>query len=260
MSLANLPPLYITGVSLLVGGALSLPWMKYWSFSWRALAVGSYGQFTYHVLYIFALRNAPAANANLVQYAWPLLTVLMAPLAGRALKLGGWHVIAALIAFGGLVMATFDEVERSMRWQSGYGFALAAAFVWASYSIAEARSKSSSPVDVGPACMLSGLLALLAHYVSEAHAAPSWGQWQILLALGAGPTGGAFYLWSLAVRRGDVRVIGVISYLTPILSTGVLLLYQGRPLTLPLLVAATLVSLSSMAVLFVSRPIRLAHS
>lgn len=254
VALGGLPPLYLTGVSLFIGGALSLPWIRYWSFSWRALAVGTYGQFTYHVLYILALRNAPAASANLVHYAWPLLTVLLAPLAGRGGRLKTVDVLAGLVAFGGLSFAMLDGVDLSMRWYSGYGFALAAAFVWATYSIAEASSTSSSPVDVGPACMVSGLLALLGHFWLEPSVQPSNQQWMLLLALGIGPTGGAFYLWSLALRRGEPRVIGVVSYITPLISTAVLLATQGRPPTLPLVAAASLVTMASLAVYLANRP------
>jgi len=254
VALNGLPPLYLTGVSLFIGGALSLPWIRYWSFSWKALAVGTYGQFTYHVLYIIALRNAPAANANLVHYAWPLLTVLLAPLAGRGGRLKPVDVLAGLVAFGGLSFAMLDAVDLSMRWYSGYGFALAAAVVWATYSIAEARSTSSSPVDVGPACMVSGVLALLGHFWLEPAVQPSGEQWILLLALGIGPTGGAFYLWSLALRRGEPRVIGVVSYITPLLSTAVLLASQGRQLTPPLVAAASLVTAASVTVYLANRP------
>jgi len=248
VSLDDVPPLYLTGLSLFIGGALSIPWVRYWSFDWRSLALGTYGQFTYHVLYILALRGAPPVNANLVHYAWPLLILLMSPLAGNGLKLGWTYIVAALAAFAGVVLATSDGVELSLRWYPGYGFALAAAFVWATYSIGEARSKSSSPVDVGPACMVSGLLALGAHAMFEPSVSLSSNQWILLLALGIGPTGGAFYLWSLAMRRGDARIVGILSNMTPVLSTMLLVIVGNKTLTTSLVWAALLVSGSSIVV------------
>lgn len=253
VSLADVPPLYLTGLSLFIGGALSIPWVRYWSFDWRSLALGTYGQFTYHVLYILALRGAPPVNANLVHYAWPLLIFLMSPLAGNGLKLGWIHIVAALAAFAGVVLATSDGVELSLRWYSGYGFALAAAFVWATYSIGEARSKSSSPVDVGPACMVSGLLALGAHALFEPSISLSSNQWILMLALGIGPTGGAFYLWSLAMRREDARIVGILSNMTPVLSTMLLVIVDNKTLTTSLVWAALLVSVSSIVVFVLGR-------
>ena len=34
-----------------------------------------------------------------------------------------------------------------------------------------------------------------------------------------GPAGAAFYLWDHAVKRGDIRALGALSYATPILSS-----------------------------------------
>ncbi len=253
VSLAGIPPLYLTGLSLLIGGALSLPWMRHWAFSWRALATGTYGQFTYHVLYIVALRSAPPVNANLVHYTWPSLILLMAPWAGKGLKLGWAHLVAGVAAFAGVLLATSGGMTLEFQWHSGYGFALAAAFVWASYSVAEARSTSSSAVDVGPACMVSGLLALVGHAVFEPAASLNPTQWTLIAALGIGPTGGAFYLWSYAMRRGDARTIGVLSNATPILSTLVLVVVGNRLLSSSLLWAMSLVTLSSLVVFFAGK-------
>lgn len=253
VALAAVPPLYLTGMSLFIGGALSLPWMRRWSLDWRALAVGVYGQFGYHVIYIVALRSAPAVNANLVHYAWPMLILLMSPLAGQGLTVGWTHIVAGVAAFAGVVLATSDGVDASLRWHDGYGFALAAAFIWATYSIAEARSRTSSAWDVGPACMVSGLLALAGHAVLEPAVSLSAPQWLMMIALGIGPTGGAFYLWSLAMRRGDTRIVGVLSNATPILSTLMLAVWGDRHLSMPLVGAMLLVTASSVAVFVAAR-------
>ena len=58
-----------------------------------------------------------------------------------------------------------------------------------------------------------------------------------LAALGLGPMGAAFYLWDVAMKRGDPRVIGVLAYATPVLSTALLLVVTSRPLTVSLAAA-----------------------
>ena len=47
--------------------------------------------------------------------------------------------------------------------------------------------------------------------------------WSLIAAMGLGPLGAAFYLWDAALKRGDARQIGVLSFLTPLLSTLALL-------------------------------------
>jgi hypothetical protein len=41
----------------------------------------------------------------------------------------------------------------------------------------------------------------------------------LIVAVGLGPLGAAFYLWDAALKRGDARRIGILSYLTPLAST-----------------------------------------
>jgi drug/metabolite transporter (DMT)-like permease len=44
--------------------------------------------------------------------------------------------------------------------------------------------------------------------------------------------GAAFFLWDAALKRGDPRIIGSLSYLTPLLSTLALTLVGGRRMSL----------------------------
>jgi len=58
--------------------------------------------------YFAALQLAPPAEANLVNYLWPLLIVLLsAPLAGERL---GWpHLLGALLGFAGVALLAFGR-------------------------------------------------------------------------------------------------------------------------------------------------------
>ena len=67
-----------------------------------------------------------------------------------------------------------------------------------------------------------------------------------MAALGLGPTGAAFYLWDHAVKRGDIRVLGALAYLAPILSTGLLLVFGQVAWSLELGVATLLVVAGAM--------------
>ena len=44
--------------------------------------------------------------------------------------------------------------------------------------------------------------------------------------------GAAFFLWDKALKLGDPRHIGILSYITPLASTLLLMLVSGRPLDL----------------------------
>ena len=61
------------------------------------------------------------------------------------------------------------------------------------------------------------------------------------MALGIGPVGAAFYLWDVGVKRGDIRLLGVASYATPVLSTLILVLAGYADPTLSLALACVLI-------------------
>lgn len=66
------------------------------------------------------------------------------------------------------------------------------------------------------------------------------------MALGLGPAGSAFYFWDHAVKRGDIRALGALSYATPILSTAILIACGLAEPTGTLLVAAVLVTVGAV--------------
>jgi drug/metabolite transporter (DMT)-like permease len=45
--------------------------------------------------------------------------------------------------------------------------------------------------------------------------------------MGIGPVGAAFWLWDHGTKRGDIALLGSLSYLAPLLST-LLLVVSGR--------------------------------
>ena len=60
----------------------------------RVYAFGATGLFAYHLLYFSALRLAPAAEAGLIAYLWPLLIVVFSGLLPSE-KLRAGHLLGA---------------------------------------------------------------------------------------------------------------------------------------------------------------------
>jgi drug/metabolite transporter (DMT)-like permease len=245
--LSDIPPFLLTGIGLLIGAAVSLPALRSgltpWKIPVRTLLIGVYGLFGYHFMLFLALQTAPAVEANLVNYLWPLLIVLLSPLFTKSLKLNLRYVLAALSGFAGAVIAITCNSSglESSSIEIGYLFALAAAVIWATYSLATTKVASFPTASIGLFALVSGLLALGAHFVFEPAAYISSSDWVLLVLLGAGPLGGAFYLWDAALKIGDPRRIGLLAFLTPLLSTVLLVLVSGDSLSWQLLVATALI-------------------
>lgn len=245
VSLSHIPPFLLTGIALIIGSVPAWPFVlrdpSQWRIPARTLALGVYGLFAYHFLLFIALRHAPPVEANLVNYLWPLLIVVLAPvvLPGVALRLP--HVLAALLGFGGAAIAMVGGRELSGTLAWGYLPALAAAFIWATYSLLTKRVAAFPTTAIGLFGLVSGVLSLLCHVVLEPAASLQARDWALLAVLGLGPLGASFFLWDKALKLGDARHIGILSYITPLASTALLLLVSGRPFSWSIAISTAMI-------------------
>jgi drug/metabolite transporter (DMT)-like permease len=255
VSLSHVPPFLLTGLSLLIGSVIALPLLRHDLNQWRVpistLALGVYGLFGFHFLLFIALRHAPPVEANLVNYLWPLFMVVLSPLLLPDIQLRSAHVAAALLGFAGAAMAILgassgkpggaSEAIAAGGWSWGYLLALASGLIWASYSLLTKRVKPFPTAAIGLFGLLSGLLSLLCHWLLEPAIQLSGNDWILIVLMGLGPLGAAFFLWDRALKLGDARHIGILSYLTPLTSTMMLLAVTHRPLTWPIALATVMI-------------------
>jgi drug/metabolite transporter (DMT)-like permease len=208
-----------------------------------------YGLFGFHFLLFIALRHAPPVLANLINYLWPLGIVVMAPLFLPGVTLTRRHVGAALLGFAGAVLAILGRGgSAEVVWAWGYLPAAGSAFIWASYSLLTQRVTPFPTAAIGSFAMVSGLLSLACHLLLESAVALFLQDALLIALLGLGPLGGAFFLWDAALKRGDARHIGVLSFLTPLLSTLTLLGVRGEsPSASVALAAAMIIGAAVMA-------------
>lgn len=243
----GIPPLQITAIGFAVAAALSLLVVALRG-RLGALRVGPLawlhgvgGLFGYHALYFAALHFAPPVEANLLNYLWPLLIVLLsAPLLG--LTLGGRRLLGVGLGFAGCALL----VGGGARFPAGawFGFLCAAgcALVWALYSVLAKRMQGVPTEAVAGFCAGAALLAGLAHLGVEDWVTPDARQGLALLLLGAGPVGLAFFLWDWGMKRGDPRLLGTLAYGVPVASTLLLVLAGAGEPSWRLLAALVLVA------------------
>jgi len=188
--------------------------------------VGVGGLFGYHFLYFTALRNAPAVEAGLIAYLWPLLIVVgSALLPGE--RLGWHHIVGALCGLAGTVLIVgkngfaFDPA-----YSLGYFTAFLCAFTWAAYSLVSRKFEKVSTDVVTGFCLATSVLSLVCHLALETTVWPdTTGQWAAVVGLGLLPVGLAFYVWDYGVKNGDIQILGASSYAAPLLSTLILIIF-----------------------------------
>jgi drug/metabolite transporter (DMT)-like permease len=249
-----IPPFQLNALCFGLAGTLAmlvlwargrLPEVGRASFPALTLMVG--GLFGYHALYFTALRNAPAIDANLINYLWPLLIVLLSGLLPGQ-RLAWYHGAGALLGFAGaalLILGKGGGLDPA--YLSGYGAALGAAFVWAGYSVLSRLFADVPTGAVAGACLLTCLFSLVAHLLLETTVWPQGpAAWLGIVGLGLFPVGAAFFVWDIGMKRGDMQVLGAAAYGAPLLSTLLLLAFGFGAFSWPVAGACLLITLGAL--------------
>lgn len=248
---APAPPLLLNAMCFSIGGTLGLVWVaatggfsRLRTVPLRVYAFGTLGLFGYHALYFSALRLAPAAEAGLIAYLWPLLIVLFSGLLpGETLRAG--HLIGGLLGFVGAAFIIIGGQASDFPggYLPGYGLALLCALTWAGYSVLSRRVGNAPTSSVAVFCVAAAIASWGLHFALEETVWPrgSLG-WLSTIGLGLGPVGLAFYVWDIGVKRGDIQLLGISSYAAPLLSTLVLVLAGITTPSWALAIAAALIA------------------
>lgn len=251
----RVPPFQLAAMTFTLGAAAGLAaWpfggsaMRLREVPGRAWLYGIGGLAGYHMLYFSALRAAPAAEASLIAYLWPLFIVLgSALMPGEKLR---WHHAAGAISglFGTAILVTGGK-EAAFGPAHGWGYFLAfcCALLWAAYSLMMRRYPAVPTRAVTVFCTVTALLSLGLHVVAEPTIWPQTpGEWLAIAGLGLMPVGAAFYAWDHGVKHGDIQILGAASYAAPLLSTLALLAAGLAQPGWPLLAACVLIAGGAM--------------
>jgi drug/metabolite transporter (DMT)-like permease len=249
------PPFQLAAMTFAIGGTLGAVILLRHGDVTAALrqpptvwALGIGGLFGYHALYFMALRLAPPAEAQLVNYLWPLLIVLFAALLpGERLRVH--HVVGTLIGLAGTVVLFVDRggISFAKDYLVGFAAALGAAFAWAIYSVLSRLFAKVPTASVAGFCLATAALSAVCHLLFEVTQWPDGAkQWLAVIALGIAPVGAAFYAWDFGVKRGDIRVLGAASYAAPLLSTAYLVLAGYAAASVALALAALLIAVGGL--------------
>ena len=231
--------------------ALRLPWLL-----WLAPLLCFV---TYGLVWPWALASSTSRQVfgvNLINYLWPVLTVLFSAWWVPGVRLTRRVLFATLLALAGLVCANLHQIQQltstgspaGTRWGRHllpYGLALAAALAWAIYSALLARWRDwaknyvTSPIGF----LLIGLGGSMITAITRRSFPRFTGFGALLTVLyGAGPLAVGYLLWEIALTRARVQTLSLIAAATPILSTFVLCAFLRKLPGPELVLAAVLVS------------------
>ena len=252
---SNIPPFQLTAMAFLVAFIIGLIlWKKegrgiivHLKWPLKVWLVGVCGLFGYHYFYFLAIQNAPAIEANLINYLWPLFIVLFSSFLPNE-KLRWFHVAGVLFGFIGVVFLVSNRGSFNFEAQylGGYFYAFIAALTWGAYSVISRFFAHIPTSAVGAFCGVTALLAFVCHLLFESTVIPTLQEFIIIVFIGLGPVGGAFFVWDYGVKNGDIQLLGSLSYFTPLLSTILLITFGLSKSSSTIWIACLLIVFGSM--------------
>ncbi len=185
----------------------------------------------YHLAYLEAFHHAAPIPVSLINYLWPACLIILGNLFFR-LHSGAAGYIGAALGFGGvLILIGKDGFALQTSDALGYGLALLGAVLWALFSNLRRHDQSDTIPTMTTICFGASLICGVWWMATGASLQDlDVVDIGVMLALGMGPAGGAFFLWDLGMRRGHVALLGVLGYSAPVFSTLLMLsLGMGEP-------------------------------
>ncbi|MFH0955129.1 MAG: DMT family transporter [Candidatus Micrarchaeota archaeon] len=181
-------------------------------------AIGAIGIFLYHICYFGSLQYLPAQETTIINYLWPLMTVLIAiPLLHESFsirKLG-----ATVLSLAGVWIVVSNGNIFSFRFDNAFGVALAfsGAVLYGLFAVLGKKSKIDKTSSMLAYCAVTFALSLISVPVFSRIPAISLlqliGTAWLGICIGIG-----FWLWFLALHYGDTAKISNLAYLVPFIS------------------------------------------
>ncbi|MCP4115627.1 MAG: DMT family transporter [Desulfobacteraceae bacterium] len=179
------------------------------------ILLGIWGIFLYHLVYYHALDRAPLAEGAILATTWSFWIVVFGSII-KSRRLKPMVLLTALAGLGGaaLVIGSGKTLEFNPSHLKGYCLALCCGLIWSSFSVGIPLMKFKRD-PMTPFTIMAALLSALLFAWTRPHAMPTPQALLSAVYLGTVPLGLSFFLWNRAVSKGNLAVIGFLSYLTP---------------------------------------------
>ena len=231
--------LYVQDIILTRSFTLFIP-------NWKCSLLGVWGVFAYHYVYYIALSYAPLAEGTILATTWSFwIVVFSSVIHFKRLKFS--IMLTALVGMIGavLVISSRNNLIFSSKYTLGYLLALSCGLIWSSFSVALSHIKMSRE-PMTAFTIFAAILSALLYLATMPHTVPSRSSLFAATYLGVVPLGLSFFLWNRAVTKGNMVIIGFLSYLTPPLSVLLVALIHGEAISDQVLIGMMVIIVASI--------------
>jgi drug/metabolite transporter (DMT)-like permease len=179
--------------------------------------LGIIGYFAYNALYNFGLTVLPSQTACILNYLWPIFTVIFASIILKE-KLSAKSIAAIILSFIGAGVVVFHPGESySGSALLGAVCCIIAAAFYGLFCTLNKKTGKSAVINmfVFISCGAAGGLAFS---LPKGFNMPTLSQLIGILWLGIVVDALGYLFWAMALERGDTAKISNIAYATPVIS------------------------------------------
>ncbi len=186
----------------------------------QMFAIGALGIFLYHLLlYLGIDRMEQASQAFIINYLWPIMTVLFACLIMKE-KLTVRKSLAMVLSFVGVIIVTTGGKLSGIGADNLIGalYCVLAAISYGLFSVLNKHKGYNKYFSMMIYYLAALIISLVYTVVTEDWFTLDLPQTAGMLWSGIFTTALAFTTWALALEKGDTAKISNLAYLTPFLS------------------------------------------
>lgn len=210
---------------------------------WYIWVIGVLGICAQQFFYLKAFQNGPAAQVDIIVYLWPLFLILLIGFLPKE-KIKMKHITAVGIGFIGILILNIGDqgIVLSTDHIWGYAYALVCAVLWSGYTLSARYFKKIPTNIIGIYCGIGSIISLIAHLIYEKFVMPTFFQMSVISFIGLFVSGAAYLMWDYGIKKGNIKLLAVLSYMNPILSIGFLSLLANVELNSKIAYACILIA------------------
>jgi drug/metabolite transporter (DMT)-like permease len=196
----------------------------------RSAVLGLLNPFLYYLILFKAYDLLPAQEAQALNYAWPIMLVLMSILILKQ-RIGYLSILAVMISFSGIWVISTRGAVLGLHFANplGASLALSSSIIWASFWIMNIRDRRDEVVKLFLSFSFGFLYTLIYPLsFSDFHIPPAAGLAGAAYA-GLFEMGITFLLWLKALSLSETTAhVGSMVYLSPFFSLIIIHLAVGE--------------------------------
>lgn len=180
--------------------------------------IGLPGTLFYNLFYYAGAAILPASQAFIINYLWPIMSVVFACILLKE-RLTGRKALAFAISFLGVVtVAGGNLLHFESRTLTGILLCMGAAVSYGAYTALNQRFSYDKQVAVMIAYASTAIVCLVIQLVMGTPMELGWGQVAGLAWNGLGVMAVATTTWAMALDSGNTAKVSNLAYITPFLS------------------------------------------